>query len=150
MACSQLWMHTALLHPSTPLPSSGTCLPSHHSTPVRPFPSPHRLLLTPVYAAEPSPASPRCSSHSSVVLLSRLCFSPAKSCPRHPQGYYPHQVRLISPPSLHQLTSSQSCQLRPRRRIRHHRRLHCILRRPLTRIRGQSSYRTPNPRILLL
>ncbi len=150
MACPQLWTHTALLHPSTPLASLCTCLPSHRSTPVRPFPSPHRLLLTPVYAASPSSASPPCSSHSLAVFLSPLCLSPVQSCPRHPQGYHPHQVRLLSLPSLHQLTPSQSCQLR--RRIRHHRRLLRILRQPVqvARIRGQSSYRTPNPRILLL
>ncbi len=89
-------MHTALLHPSTPLPPLCTCLPSQRSTSVRPFPSPHRLLLTPVYAGSPRSASPPLSSHCSAVFLSPLCFSPVQSCPRHPQGYHPHQVRLLS------------------------------------------------------
>ncbi|PBK88300.1 hypothetical protein ARMGADRAFT_429155 [Armillaria gallica] len=33
MARSQLWTHTALLHPSSPLASPCTCLPSHRPTP---------------------------------------------------------------------------------------------------------------------
>ncbi len=90
MARSQLWTHTALLHPSSRLPPPCTCLPSHRSTPVRLFPPPYRCLLIPMYTASPRSASPPCSSHSSAVFLSRLCFPSVRSC----------LCRLARPPSV--------------------------------------------------
>ncbi len=55
------------MHPSSPLPSPCTCLSSHRSTPVRPFPSLYRLLANPHVRSITSSASPPRSSHSLAV-----------------------------------------------------------------------------------
>ncbi|PBK88567.1 hypothetical protein ARMGADRAFT_1084528 [Armillaria gallica] len=85
---------------------------SHRSTLIRPFPSPHRLLLTPVYAA--SPRSATCKSASFIALFGCLSVtSMLLAC----SELSALSARLPSAP----LSPNQG-------RVWHHRRLHRLLR----------------------
>ncbi len=151
MRCTSLSTLTVLMHPSSPLPSPCTCLSSHRSTPVRPFPSLYRLLANPgvrrITSLSKSASFIALFGRLSVTFMLLACSELSASSGKVTiRTKYVSYLLLLSTsshlPSLWPTQGAHSASSPPPS--------HTTSACPSCSHQRQSSYRTPNLRILLL